>query len=217
MLIGNEFIFEQVCLFDIVFVLYVDYGMNVLIFMVIVISLIFSDMYFCMVSVIGVFKGLLYGGVNEVVMIMFDEIGIVDKVEVYIMGKFDNKEKIMGVGYCVYKYFDFCLCVLCDYVEYVVNKEGKSNYYQIFEVIEKIIVDCMGVKGIYFNVDFYFGIVYSDLGIKKEYFIFIFVLVCISGWCVSVIEYSQDNCLLCFDVEYIGVCDQYYVDIKDCQ
>ena len=36
------------------------------------------------------------------------------------------------------------------------------------------VVDRLGDKGIYPNVDFYSGTVYSDLGIKKEFFTPIF-------------------------------------------
>ena len=217
MLTGNEPTPEQARLFDIALVLHADHGMNASTFTAIATSSTLSDMYSCMVSAIGALKGPLHGGANEAVMTMLDEIGTVDKAEAYITGKLDNKEKIMGVGHRVYKYFDPRSRVLRDYAEHVANKEGKSNYYQILETIEKIIVDRMGAKGIYPNVDFYSGTVYSDLGIKKEYFTPIFALARISGWCASVIEYSQDNRLLRPDAEYTGARDQHYVDIKDRQ
>ena len=84
------------------------------------------------------------------------------------------------------------------------NKEGKSNYYQILETIETTVVDRLGDKDIYPNVDFYSGTIYSDLGIKKEFFTPIFALARISGWCASVIEYSEDNRLLRPSSVYTG-------------
>ncbi|WP_034387179.1 citrate/2-methylcitrate synthase [Deinococcus sp. YIM 77859] len=217
MLTGKEPTAEQARLFDIALVLHADHGMNASTFTAIATASTLSDMYSCITSAIGALKGPLHGGANEAVMDMLDEIGTPDRAAEYISGKLDRKEKIMGVGHRVYKYFDPRSRVLRDYAEHVANKEGKSNYYQILETIEKIVVDRMGAKGIYPNVDFYSGTVYSDLGIKKEYFTPIFALARISGWCASVIEYTRDNRLLRPDALYTGARDQHYVPLQDRQ
>ena len=198
-------------------VLHVDHGMNASTFTAIATGSTLSDMYSCITSAIGALKGPLHGGANEAVMDMLDEVGTPDKAEGYITKKLDNKEKIMGVGHRVYKYFDPRSRVLRDYAEHVANKEGKSNYYQILETIEKVVVDRIGSKGIYPNVDFYSGTVYSDLGIKKEYFTPIFALARISGWCASLIEYTGNNRLLRPDAVYTGATDAHYVKLQDRQ
>lgn len=217
MLSGKAPSAEQARLFDIALVLHADHGMNASTFTAIATSSTLSDMYSCITSAIGALKGPLHGGANEAVMDMLDEVGTPEQAEAYITRKLDNKEKIMGVGHRVYKYFDPRSRVLRDYAEVVANKEGKSNYYQILETIEKVVVDRIGSKGIYPNVDFYSGTVYSDLGIAKEYFTPIFALARISGWCASVIEYSRDNRLLRPDAVYTGTTDAHYLDIKDRQ
>ncbi|WP_216323358.1 citrate/2-methylcitrate synthase [Deinococcus aestuarii] len=206
---------EQARLFDIALVLHADHGMNASTFTAIATSSTLSDMYSCITSAIGALKGPLHGGANEAVMDMLDEIGTPDRAAEYITGKLDRKEKIMGVGHRVYKSFDPRSRVLRDYAEHVANKEGKSHYYQILEVIEKTVVDRIGSKGIYPNVDFYSGTVYSDLGITKEYFTPIFALARISGWCASVIEYTRDNRLLRPDAVYTGESDQHYARIEE--
>ena len=214
MLTGKEPTPEQARLFDIALVLHADHGMNASTFTAIATSSTLSDMYSCITSAIGALKGPLHGGANEAVMDMLDEVGTPDKAEAYITDKLDHKVKIMGVGHRVYKYFDPRSRVLRDYAEHVANKEGKSNYYQILETIEKIVVERMGAKGIYPNVDFYSGTVYSDLGIRKEYFTPIFALARISGWCASVIEYTRDNRLLRPDAVYTGEKDAQYVPMQ---
>jgi citrate synthase len=217
MLAGQEPTPEQARLFDIALVLHADHGMNASTFTAIATASTLSDMYSCVVSAIGALKGPLHGGANEAVMDMLDEVGTPDKAAEYIGGKLDRKEKIMGVGHRVYKYFDPRSRVLRDYAEHVANKQGKSTYYQILETIEKTVVDRIGSKGIYPNVDFYSGTVYSDLGIRKEFFTPIFALARISGWCASVIEYTRDNRLLRPDAVYSGAVDQHYVELKDRQ
>ncbi|WP_102127114.1 citrate/2-methylcitrate synthase [Deinococcus planocerae] len=215
MLNGKEPSPEQARLFDIALVLHVDHSMNASTFTAIAIASTLSDMYSCMTGAIGAMKGPLHGGANEAVMDMLDEIGTPEKAAEYITDKLDRKEKVMGVGHRVYKYFDPRSRVLRDYAEVVANKEGKSHYYQILETIEKTVVDRLGSKGIYPNVDFYSGTVYSDLGITKEYFTPIFALARISGWCASVIEYTRDNRLLRPDAVYTGASDQHYVRIEE--
>ena len=217
MLNGKEPTAEQARLFDIALILHADHGMNASTFTAIATSSTISDMYSCITSAIGALKGPLHGGANEQVMVMLDEVGSPDKAAEYITDKLDKKEKIMGVGHRVYKYFDPRSRVLRDYAEVVANKEGRSNYYQILETIEKTVVDRIGSKGIYPNVDFYSGTVYSDLGISKEYFTPIFALARISGWCASVIEYSRDNRLLRPDAVYTGLSDQHYTELQDRQ
>ncbi len=215
MLTGQEPTAEQSRLFDIALVLHVDHGMNASTFTAIATSSTLSDLYSCITSAIGALKGPLHGGANEAVMDMLDEVGTPDKAEAYIGKKLDNKEKIMGVGHRVYKNFDPRSRVLRDYAELVANKEGKSTYYQILETIEKTVVDRLGDRGIYPNVDFYSGTVYSDLGIKKEFFTPIFALARISGWCASVIEYSRDNSLLRPSSVYTGEKNAQYVKLQD--
>ncbi|GAA4004878.1 citrate/2-methylcitrate synthase [Deinococcus rubellus] len=217
MLSGKEPTSEQARLFDIALVLHVDHGMNASTFTAIATASTLSDMYSCVVSAIGALKGPLHGGANEAVMDMLDEVGTPDKAADFITKKLDNKEKIMGVGHRVYKNFDPRSRVLRDYAEHVASKEGKSNYYQILETIEKIVVDRMGSRGIYPNVDFYSGTVYADLGISKEFFTPIFALARVGGWCASVIEYTRDNRLLRPDAVYTGATDQHYVELKDRQ
>lgn len=215
MLTGKEPSPEQARLLDIALILHADHGMNASTFTAIATSSTISDTYSCIVSAIGALKGPLHGGANERVMLMLDEVGTPEKAEAYITKKLDDKEKIMGVGHRVYKNFDPRSRVLRDYAAVVAQKEGKSHYYQILEIIEKTVVDRIGSKGIYPNVDFYSGTVYSDLGIKTEFFTPIFALARVSGWCASVIEYSKDNRLLRPTSSYQGARGEKYIPVAE--
>lgn len=65
MLCGELLIDIEVEVFNKVFILYVDYELNVFVFMVCCVVLLLLDMYLGIVVVVGFLKGLLYGGVNE--------------------------------------------------------------------------------------------------------------------------------------------------------
>lgn len=80
----REFDLLVVKVFDICLIFYVEYIINVFIFLVMVIVFILIDFYGVIVLVVGIFVGLLYGGVNEDVISMLFEIGLVENVKLYL-------------------------------------------------------------------------------------------------------------------------------------
>ncbi|HWG84874.1 MAG TPA: citrate/2-methylcitrate synthase, partial [Deinococcales bacterium] len=206
---------EQARLFDIALILHADHGMNASTFTGIATASTLSDMYSCVTAAVGALKGPLHGGANEAVMDMLDEIGSVDRAPAFITGKLDRKEKIMGVGHRVYKFFDPRSRVLKDYAAVVANKHGKSDRYQILETVEQIVVNRLSTKGIYPNVDFYSGVVYSDLGIPKSFFTPIFAVARVSGWMASIIEYTSSNRILRPDALYVGPAEARWVPVDE--
>jgi citrate synthase len=215
LLSGTEPSTEQARLLDIALILHADHGMNASTFTAIATASTLSDMYSAITSAIGALKGPLHGGANEAVMDMLDQIGTADLVEDYINDKLARKEKIMGVGHAVYKYFDPRSRTLKAQAAVVALKHGKSDYYQVLEKVEEVVVARLGSRGIYPNVDFYSGVVYSDLGISKDFFTPIFALARISGWMASVIEYTRKNSLLRPSAHYIGPEEAHWLPFEE--
>ena len=214
MLHGQEPSPEQARLFDIALILHADHGMNASTFTGIATASTLSDMYSSITSAIGALKGPLHGGANEAVMNMLDEIPNLEAVEAFISGKLERKEKIMGVGHAVYKFFDPRSRVLKEYAAVVAEKHGKSDYYAKLERVEEVVVARLGSRGIYPNVDFYSGVVYSDLGIPKAYFTPIFALARVSGWMASILEYTAHNKILRPSANYVGPDEAHWVPFE---
>ena len=205
---------EQARLFDIALVLHADHGMNASTFTGIATASTLSDMYSSITSAIGSLKGPLHGGANEAVMDMLEAIGEVESAEAFISGKLERKEKVMGVGHAVYKFFDPRSRVLKEYAAVVAAKHGESKQYQILSKVEEVVIARLSAKGIYPNVDFYSGVVYSDLGIPKAFFTPVFALARISGWMASIIEYTRHNSILRPTVNYIGPDEAHWVPLE---
>ena len=214
MLSATEPSLEQARLFDVALILHADHGMNASTFTGIATASTLSDMYSAMTSAIGSLKGPLHGGANEAVMDMLATIGSPEHAEEYVTGKLERKEKIMGVGHAVYKFFDPRSRVLKDYAAIVAAKHGKSLQYATLERVEEVVVAKLGAKGIYPNVDFYSGVVYSDLGLPKNYFTPIFALSRIAGWMASVLEYTRHNSILRPTANYTGPDDAHWVTLE---
>ncbi|MCA9311957.1 MAG: citrate synthase, partial [Phycisphaerales bacterium] len=85
--------------FDVCMILHADHGLNASTFTSRVIQSTLSDVYSAMTGAIGALRGPLHGGANEGVMRMLNEIGALDKVDAYVKGKLERKEKIMGFGH----------------------------------------------------------------------------------------------------------------------
>jgi citrate synthase len=214
MLNDSEPSLEQARLFDVALILHADHGMNASTFTGIATASTLSDMYSAMTSAIGSLKGPLHGGANEAVMDMLATIGSPERAEEYVTNKLERKEKIMGVGHAVYKFFDPRSRVLKNYAAIVAEKHGKSLQYATLERVEEVVVARLGMKGIYPNVDFYSGVVYSDLGLPKDYFTPIFALSRIAGWMASVLEYTRHNSILRPTANYTGPDDAHWMPLE---
>lgn len=148
-------------------------------------------------------------------MKMIQEIGSPERAREWVREKLAKKERIMGMGHRVYKAFDPRAGVLEKLARLVAEKHGHSKEYQILKIVEEEAGKVLNPRGIYPNVDFYSGVVYSDLGFSLEFFTPIFAVARISGWVGHILEYQElDNRLLRPDAKYIGELDVPYVPLE---
>ena len=198
---------------DVALMLHVEHGMNASTFSCIVTASTLSDLYSSVVSGIGTLKGPLHGGANERALKMLKEIGSVDNVEKYIEDKLSRKERIMGFGHRVYKAYDPRARIFKSYVEKISEMTGDKTLFEIAKKVEEVMIAKLGTKGIFPNIDFYSGIVYSALGIPTDLFTPIFAIARVVGWTAHVLEYLQENRLVRPRQHYIGELDREYIPI----
>jgi citrate synthase len=90
---------------------------------------------------------------------------------------------------------------------------GNDRWFQILQQIERA-MEPYRTRGIYPNVDFYAGAVYSLLGIPDELFIPMFAVGRMPGWCAHVLEQYADNVLIRPLLEYTGPRHLRYVPLE---
>jgi len=193
-------------------VLHADHELNASTFAARVTVATLSDIYSGVTSAIGALKGPLHGGANEAVMIMLDEIGSIDNVEPYILGKLARKEKIMGFGHRVYKNGDPRAKHLQKMSRELGERAGNLKLYEMSVKIEELVT---GQKGLKPNVDFYSASVYTTLGIPRDLFTPIFAISRVSGWTAHILEQYSDNRLIRPRAEYTGPTNVRYVPIDE--
>ncbi len=167
---------------DVCLILHAEHTMNASTFSARVTASTLTDPYAVVASAVGTLGGPLHGGANEEVIQMLEEIGSVENVRPYIEDCLQRKAKIMGFGHRVYKVKDPRATILQKLAEQLFDKFGYDKYYDIAVELERAIEEKLGGKGIYPNVDFYSGLVYSKLGIPTDLFTPIFAIARVAGW-----------------------------------
>lgn len=202
---GEEPTPEATRTLDVAYILHADHGMNASTFSARVTIATLSDIYSAITSAIGTLKGPLHGGANEGVIHMLEEIGDEDKVDDYVAGKLERKEKIMGIGHRVYKVLDPRAPHLRKMAVELTKQLGEPKWINMSERIAKIMLE---KKKLNANVDFYSATVYYSLDIPTDLFTPIFAISRAAGWTAQVLEQLDDNRLYRPLTDYTGPMEQ---------
>ena len=184
---------------DVMMILHAEHSSNASTFSTIVAGSTMADLYSAITAGICALKGPLHGGADEKALDMMKDIGDPNNTEKYIEDALAGKKRIMGFGHRVYKTYDPRAKVIKAYLEDIQN--GSTMEVQTLTAIalkaEKLMIDKLGEsKGIWPNVDFFSGPVYTYIGIPKSLFTPLFAASRSPGWCAHMLEYWQDNRLI---------------------
>ena len=201
---------------DVSLILHADHGMNASTFATMVVASTLSDMYLSIGSGIAALNGPLHGGANEEVLRILQEIGDADSVPSWYRRARAEKRRIMGFGHRVYKTYDPRARILGPLAKYMAERSEQARpLLRTAEALKEAVVSTLGTeKGIYPNVDFYSGIVYSCMDIPVELFTPIFAVSRVSGWTSRILEYLQNNRIFRPRAVYTGPFDEKYVPIE---
>jgi citrate synthase len=178
---------------DCALVLHADHEMNASTFAARVVFGTEADPYTSCSAGVGALHGPLHGGANERVLESLESIGSIDNVESWAQARFAEGGKIMGFGHRVYKVKDPRSHALQALGARMFAKLGSTPIYDVALKLEKLVTERLGGKGIYPNVDFFSGILYSKLGIAKDQFTPVFAIARTAGWLAHLYEQMQDN------------------------
>ncbi len=212
MMSGQEPTPEHAKIIDLDMVLHAEHSSNASTFAARVAAGTAADIGSCIVAAIATLKGPLHGGAAEAVQKTVEDIGDPARAIEYVKEKIEAGEKVMGFGHRVYKTEDPRAQELRDVARELGHALGNDSWFQILQQVEKA-MEPYRPKGIYPNVDFYAGAVYSLLGIPEEQFIPMFAVGRMPGWVAHVLEQYEDNVLIRPLLEYTGPRHLRYVPI----
>jgi citrate synthase len=217
MLNGKKPKAEEVKILDLMFLLHAEHSSNASTFSGIVTASTLSDLHSSITSAIGTLKGPLHGGADEAALHMMHAIGSPENTEAYINDALAGKKKIMGFGHRVYKTYDPRARIIKRRLEELRGSadEEVKNLTNIALAAEKLMIDKLGAShGIWPNVDFFSGPVYTDLGIPDYLFTPLFAASRVPGWCAHIMQYWKSNRLVRPLEYYNGEIDRKYVPIE---
>mgnify|MGYP002526246449 FL=1 len=164
-----------------------------------------TDTYSAISGAINALKGPKHGGANLQVVKMMNDIekhveNLHDEGEIYsYLGKIikrkagDRSGLVYGMGHAVYTKSDPRTEILRAQAEYLANKNGFGEKFELYETVERLAPKAFAEfkgdkKVISANVDFYSGFVYSMLDIPNELYTPLFAIARMAGWCSHRLE-----------------------------
>ena len=214
MLTGEKPSAQATELIDRDLILHAEHGSNASSFAARVIISTEASLHAAITAAIAALSGPAHGGAAEDVMKMAEEIGDPEHAAAYVRGKRKAGEPVTGFGHRVYRAEDPRARHMRAGVERLSREMGQPKWYAILQAV----VDAMAPyarHGVNVNVDFYSGVVYHLLGIKKDLFVPIFAIGRVPGWAVQVLEQLDNNILLRPLTLYDGPGPRQYVPICD--
>ncbi len=198
---------------DVCLTLHAEHSMNASTFSARVTASTLADPYSVVSSAVGTLTGPLHGGANEEVLVMLEEIGSVKNVRPWVEAQLAGKKKISGFGHRVYKTKDPRAKILQGLVVDLFEKYGRSPLYDVAVELERVMEEKVGAKGVYPNVDFYSGLLYSMLGVPLDLMTPLFAIARVAGWLAHWLEQLDGNKIYRPDDIYMGERDRAGVPV----
>jgi citrate synthase len=195
MLKGEEPSADATQLIDRDLVLHAEHGSNASSFTARVVTGTEANLHAAITAAVAALSGPAHGGAAEDVMKMAEEIGDPARAGEYVRAKRKAGEAITGFGHRVYRAEDPRARHMRAGVEQLSKEMGQPRWYEILQAVVK----AMGPyarHGVNVNVDFYSGVVYHLLGIKRDLFVPIFAIGRVPGWVLQVLEQLENNILI---------------------
>ncbi len=207
---------EAVALIDRDLVLHAEHGSNASSFAARVVIGTEASLHAAITAAVATLSGPAHGGAAEDVMLMAEEIGDASRASDYVRQKRKAGEPVTGFGHRVYRTEDPRARHMRAGVERLSREMGQPVWFDILQAVVAAMAP-YARHGVNVNVDFYSGVVYHLLGIKRDLFVPIFAIGRIPGWVVQVLEQMENNILLRPLTLYAGPDPRPYVPLANRQ
>ena len=194
-------------------VLHAEHGSNASSFTARVVIGTEANLHAAVTAAIAALSGPAHGGAAEDVMKMAEEIGDPSRAADYVRDKRKAGEAITGFGHRVYRAEDPRARHMRAGVERLSKEMGQPRWYEILQAVVAAMAP-YARHGVNVNVDFYSGVVYHLLGIKRDLFVPLFAIGRVPGWVVQALEQMENNILIRPLTLYSGPDARAYVPLE---
>jgi citrate synthase len=195
LLTGKKPSADATSLIDRDLIIHAEHGSNASSFAARVVIGTEANLHAAITAAIAALSGPAHGGAAEDVMKMAEEIGDPARAADYVTAKRKSGEAVTGFGHRVYRAEDPRARHMRAGVERLSKEMGEPKWFEILQAVVKAMAP-YARHGVNVNVDFYSGVVYHLLGIKRDLFVPIFAIGRVPGWVVQVMEQQENNILI---------------------
>ena len=195
MLTGKKPSADAAQLIDRDLVLHAEHGSNASSFAARVVIGTEANLHAAITAAVAALSGPAHGGAAEDVMKMAEEIGEPSRAAAYVKEKRAAGVAVTGFGHRVYRAEDPRARHMRAGVERLSKEMGQPKWFEILQAVVAAMAP-YARHGVNVNVDFYSGVVYHLLGIKRDLFVPIFAIGRVPGWVVQVLEQLDNNILI---------------------
>lgn len=186
---------DAAALIDRDLILHAEHGSNASSFTARVVTGTNANLHAAITAAIAALSGPAHGGAAEDVMKMAEEIGDRSRAAEYVRAKRKAGEPVTGFGHRVYRAEDPRARHMRAGVQKLSKEMGEPRWYEILQAVVEAMTP-YARHGVNVNVDFYSGVVYHLLGIKRDLFVPLFAIGRVPGWVVQVLEQQENNILI---------------------
>lgn len=176
-------------------ILHAEHGSNASSFTARVVIGTEANLHAAITAAIAALSGPAHGGAAEDVMKMAEEIGDSTRAAEYVKEKRKSGAAVTGFGHRVYRAEDPRARHMRAGVERLSKEMGQPKWFEILQAVVAAMAP-YARHGVNVNVDFYSGVVYHLLGVKRDLFVPIFAIGRVPGWVVQVLEQLENNILI---------------------
>ena len=176
-------------------ILHAEHGSNASSFAARVVIGTEANLHAAITAAIAALSGPAHGGAAEDVMKMAQDIGDPARAADYVKDMRKAGTPVTGFGHRVYRAEDPRARHMRAGVERLSKEMGQPKWYEILQAVVKAMAP-YARHGVNVNVDFYSGVVYHLLGVKRDLFVPIFAIGRVPGWVVQVLEQLDNNILI---------------------
>ena len=194
-------------------ILHAEHGSNASSFAARVVTGTEANLHAAITAAIAALSGPAHGGAAEDVMKMAEEIGDPSRAADYVRAKRKAGEAVTGFGHRVYRVEDPRARHMRAGVERLSKAMGEPRWYEILQAVVQAMAP-YARHGVNVNVDFYSGVVYHLLGVKRDLFVPIFAIGRVPGWVVQVLEQLDNNILIRPLTLYSGPAARDYLPLE---
>ena len=194
-------------------ILHAEHGSNASSFAARVVIGTEANLHAAITAAIAALSGPAHGGAAEDVMKMAEEIGDPTRAADYVKEKRKAGVAVTGFGHRVYRAEDPRARHMRAGVERLSKEMGEPKWFEILQAVVQA-MSPYARHGVNVNVDFYSGVVYHLLGVKRDLFVPIFAIGRVPGWVVQVLEQLDNNILIRPLTLYNGPEARAYVSLE---